>query len=61
LPGVLSGKKNLIYSTPTSSGKSLVAEVLSILSVKRTGKLTLFVVPFVSIAEEKLRYLRKVK
>jgi DNA polymerase theta len=60
LPGVLTGAKNLIFSTPTSSGKSLVAEIVSILSVKRSGKLALFVVPFVAIAEEKLAFFRKV-
>jgi hypothetical protein len=58
--GVMEGR-NLVYCTPTSSGKSLVAEVVSILRVKKLSKIGLFVVPFVSLAEEKYSHFHKVR
>lgn len=49
--------KNLVYSAPTSSGKTFVAEILSIKRTKRQSK-TLFIVPYISLAVEKQRDLQ---
>lgn len=44
---------NYIYSLPTSSGKTLVAELLALQNVFLDGKDAFFVLPFVAVAEEK--------
>jgi DNA polymerase theta len=49
--------KNLLFSAPTSAGKSLVAEVLLVQSILNSGLKGIFVVPYVSIVVEKLQYL----
>ncbi|XP_063592844.1 DNA polymerase theta-like [Penaeus indicus] len=58
LPEVLNGK-NLVYSAPTSAGKTLVAELLLLKRVIETGRKGVFILPFVSVAREKMYYLQK--
>lgn len=51
-PGVLQGK-NLVYSAPTSGGKTLVSELLMYKKVLEDGRAALVVFPFVSLVSEK--------
>jgi len=51
--------KSLIISAPTGAGKTLVAEILAILSIKK-GKKAIFLVPYKALAEEhKETFLRR--
>lgn len=48
--------KNLIYTAPTSGGKSLVAEILMALKLRNEiGKKIFYIVPFIALAEQKTR------
>ncbi|CAL8465203.1 g4738 [Coccomyxa elongata] len=60
-PGVLKGR-SLVFSAPTSAGKSAVAEVLMLrrLCEPRTAdKVALLVLPFVSLCQEKEAHLAR--
>ena len=60
-PGVLKGA-SLVFSAPTSAGKSAVAEVLALrrLCDRRTAdRIVLLVLPFVSLCQEKVAHLEK--
>ena len=52
---------NLIYSAPTSGGKTLVSEILMLRKIALIpGGTIFFIVPFIALAEEKAEYLRAV-
>lgn len=56
--GALKGN-NLLYSAPTSAGKTLVAEILTLKRILKTKRKAIFILPFVSVAREKMFSLRR--
>ena len=51
---------NMVYTAPTSGGKTLIAEVLMLRRLANTSGTIFFVVPFVALVEEKAEHLREV-
>ena len=47
-----------MYSAPTSAGKTMLAELLILKRVLETKKKAIIILPFVSVAREKMYYLQ---
>jgi DNA polymerase theta len=60
LEPVLKQNKNLIFSAPTSAGKSIVADLLYLRNLMlQPDKCVIYVMPFVSLIAEKEKKLTK--
>jgi len=60
MPGVLDEGENLLYSAPTSGGKSLVADILMTRRLAaRPGTMCMCVLPFVALCDERANSLER--
>ncbi|VDM30487.1 unnamed protein product [Hydatigera taeniaeformis] len=60
LPGVLEGTRNLVYCAPTSAGKTLVAELITLKRILTTSKKAIIILPYVSVSREKVISLQHI-
>ncbi|KAA6388713.1 MAG: putative DNA polymerase theta/eta, DEAD-box superfamily, partial [Streblomastix strix] len=60
IEGVREGSRNVVFSVPTSGGKSLVADVLIYNALLIRRKIALLIVPFVSICVEKCQFYQDI-
>ncbi|VDM09281.1 unnamed protein product [Wuchereria bancrofti] len=51
---------NFIFSAPTSSGKTVVAELIAVNTVRQLRCKAIFVFPYISVAKEKFLCLQKI-
>ncbi|CAG9532868.1 unnamed protein product [Cercopithifilaria johnstoni] len=51
---------NFIFSAPTSSGKTVVAELIAINTVRQLRCKAVFIFPYISVAKEKFHILQKI-
>ncbi|VDN06820.1 unnamed protein product [Thelazia callipaeda] len=51
---------NLVFSAPTSSGKTVVAELIAVNTVLQLQRKAVFIFPYVSVAKEKFVTLQKI-
>ena len=58
--GVREGRRNLVYTAPTSGGKSMVSDILMLRRLLLKGRPSLLVLPYVAVCDEKRRFLEKV-
>jgi len=59
MPGVFEGDANLVYTAPTSGGKSIVAEILMLRRILKQRQKVIYVLPFVALVVEKTRDLQE--
>ncbi|PWY87012.1 DNA-directed DNA polymerase theta [Aspergillus heteromorphus CBS 117.55] len=60
-PGLLQGRRHLVYTAPTGGGKSLVADVLMLKRImENPGRKAILVLPYVALVQEKLKWLRRI-
>lgn len=57
IDGVLDQTRNLLYSAPTSAGKSLVGDILLYKTVLEKKKKVIIVLPYIAIVEERFKTL----